>query len=297
MGELAQLIVNGLVTGSIIALGAVGVSLVFGILRIINFAHGEYLMVGAYAALFANVTLQTGMVVATLVAVAATIVLSVGLELACWRPLRRRGAGTFSLFIVAIGLALILRNVIYLVAGADPSQYRFDVYQVSTWGPIRLAQSQLISIVLAAVVLVLVGLLLARTRSGKSMRALSDNGALASVSGIDVNRTIVLTWALAGGLAGLSGVLLGLVQVSFDPNAGFLLLLPIFAAVLLGGIGSAYGALAGGMALGLVMEISTWDGFAGGVSPVYKPVVAFAILTVVLLVRPQGLLGQRLRAA
>lgn len=297
MGELAQLIVNGLVTGSIIALGAVGVSLVFGILRIINFAHGDYLMVGAYAALFANVTLQTGMVVATLVAVAATAVLSVALELVCWRPLRCRGAGTFSLFIVAIGLALILRNVIYLAAGADPSQYRFDVYQVSTWGPIRLAESQLISIVLAAVVLVLVGLLLARTRSGKAMRALSDNGPLASVAGIDVNRTIILTWALAGGLAGLGGVLLGLVQVSFDPNAGFLLLLPIFAAVLLGGIGSAYGALAGGMALGLVMEISTWDGFAGGIAPVYKPVVAFAILTVVLLVRPEGLLGQRLRAA
>lgn len=297
MGELAQLIVNGLVTGSIIALGAVGVSLVFGILRIINFAHGDYLMVGAYAALLANVTLHTGMVVATLVAVAATVVLSVALELVCWRPLRRRGAGTFSLFIVAIGLALILRNVIYLVAGADPSQYRFDVYQVSTWGPIRLAESQLISIVLAAVVLVLVGLLLARTRSGKAMRALSDNGALASVAGIDVNRTIVLTWALAGGLAGLAGVLLGLVQVSFDPNAGFLLLLPIFAAVLLGGIGSAYGALAGGMALGLVMEVSTWSGFAGGVSPVYKPVVAFAVLTLVLLVRPEGLFGQRLRAA
>lgn len=297
MGELAQLIVNGLVTGSIIALGAVGVSLVYGILRIINFAHGDYLMVGAYAALFANVTLQTGMVVATLVAVAATIVLSVGLELGCWRPLRRRGAGTFSLFIVAIGLALILRNVIYLVAGADQRRYRVDVYQVSTWGPIRLAESQLIAIVLAAVVLVMVGLLLARTRSGRAMRALSDNRPLASVAGIDVNRTIVLTWALAGGLAGLSGVLLGLVQVSFNPNAGFLLLLPIFAAVLLGGIGSAYGALAGGLTLGLVMEVSTWSALAGGVAPVYKPVVAFVILTAVLLVRPQGLLGVRLRAA
>lgn len=297
MGDLAQLIVNGLVTGSIIALGAVGVSLVFGTLRIINFAHGEYLMVGAYAALFASVTLQTGMVVAMLVAVAAAVVLSVGLELVCWRPLRRKGAGTFSLFIVAIGLALILRNVIFLVAGAEPRQYPVDIFQVYTWGPIRLAQSQLISIVLAAVVLVLVGLVLARTRVGKAMRALSDNGALASVSGIDVNRTIVATWALAGGLAGLGGVLLGLVQTSFNPNAGFVLLLPIFAAVLLGGIGSAYGALAGGMTLGLVMEVSTWEQLAGGVSPVYKPVVAFAVLTAVLLVRPEGLVGRRLRTA
>jgi branched-subunit amino acid ABC-type transport system permease component len=297
VGELAQLIVNGLVTGSIIALGAVGVSLIYGILRIINFAHGDYLMVGAYLALLANVTLHAGMVVATLVAVAGTLAVSVLLELACWRPLRRKGAGTFSLFIVAIGLALILRNLILLVAGAEPSRYDVDVFQAYALGPIRLAQSQLISIALAAVVLLAVGAALSRSTVGKALRALADNGPLAAVAGIDVDRMVVITWAIAGALAGLAGVLLGLVQVSFDPNAGFLLLLPIFAAVILGGIGSAYGALVGGLALGLAMEVSTWSGFAGGVSPVYKPVVAFALLAVVLLVRPRGLFGRELRAA
>ena len=124
------------------------------------------------------------------------------------------------------------------------------------------------------------------------MRAMADDRALAQLSGIDVNRVIRETWVISGFAAGLAGVLAGLVQSTFDPNFGFQLLLPVFAAVVLGGIGSAYGALVGGLVLGIATELSTWEGFAGGVEPVYKPVVAFAVLIVALLVRPEGLFGK-----
>jgi neutral amino acid transport system permease protein len=292
VSELAQLIANGLVTGSIIAIAAVGVSLVYGILRIVNFAHGDYLVFGAYVALAVNVAWGGHMVLAALAAVAATAILSVGLEFALWRPLRRKGAGVFSLFIAAIGLALVIRHVVFLVGEARPRRYDVDVFQVYELGPVRLSQSQLIAIAIATTAIILVGLMLARSGLGKAMRALSDNRALAAVAGIDVDRTVVLTWALAGGLAGIAGLLQALILNAFTPNFGFALLLPVFAAVVLGGIGSAYGALVGGLALGLVMEVSTWDGLAGGAPPVYKPVVAFAALILVLLFRPQGVLGR-----
>ncbi|MGH3091873.1 MAG: branched-chain amino acid ABC transporter permease [Gaiellaceae bacterium] len=292
MTELLQLGANGLVTGSIIALGAVGVSLVYGILRIVNFAHGDYLVFGAYVALAVNVGWNGHIVLAAVAAIVATAVLAAGLEFALWRPLRRKGAGLFSLFIAAIGLALVLRHVVFLVGEARPRRYDVDVFQVYELGGIRLSQSQVIAIGIAFAAIVLVGLMLARTGLGKAMRALSDNRSLAAVAGIDVDRTVVLTWVLAGGLAGIAGLLQALILNAFTPNFGFLLLLPIFAAVVLGGIGSAYGALVGGVALGLAMEVSTWDALAGGAPAVYKPVVAFGVLIVVLLLRPQGVFGK-----
>lgn len=292
MTQLLQLIANGLVTGSIIALAAVGVSLVYGILRIVNFAHGDYLVVGAYVALAVNIGWGGSIVLAALAAVAATAVLAAGLEFALWRPLRRKDAGLFSFFIAAIGLALVLRHVVFLVGDPEPRRYDVDVFQVYDLGGVRLSQSQLIAIGIAFAAIVFVGLMLARTGLGKAMRALSDNRALAAVAGIDVDRTVVLTWVLAGGLAGIAGLLQALILNAFTPNFGFLLLLPIFAAVVLGGIGSAYGALVGGLALGLVMELSTWNALAGGAPAVYKPVVAFGVLIVVLLFRPQGVFGK-----
>jgi len=290
--QLLQLIANGLVTGSIIALAAVGVSLIYGILRIVNFAHGDYLVVGAYVALAVNIGWGGSIVLAALAAVAATAALAAGLEFALWRPLRRKDAGLFSFFIAAIGLALVLRHVVFLVGDPGPRRYDVDVFQVYDLGGVRLSQSQLIAIGIAFAAIVFVGLMLARTGLGKAMRALSDNRALAAVAGIDVDRTVVLTWVLAGSLAGIAGLLQALILNAFTPNFGFLLLLPIFAAVVLGGIGSAYGALVGGLALGLVMELSTWNALAGGAPAVYKPVVAFGVLIVVLLFRPQGVFGK-----
>jgi neutral amino acid transport system permease protein len=287
-----QLAANGLVIGSIIAIAALGVSLIYGILRLVNFAYGDMMTFGAFVAVLFNVKLDQSMIVATAVAMAATVMLSVGLEGALWRPLRARRAGFMSMFLASIGLALVLRELIFLVAGPQSRAYDVDPYKVYVLGSVRLSGSQGVAIVVAAVAIVLVGLLLGGTSAGRTMRAVADDRALAAVAGVNTRRVVVLTWILAGLVAGLAGVLAALVQTSFDPNFGFALLLPIFAAVILGGIGSAYGALLGGLVLGLATELSTWPGFHGGVDPVYKPVVAFVVLIAVLLVRPQGLLGR-----
>ena len=287
-----QLVANGLVIGSVLAIAAVGVSLVYGILGLVNFAFGDVMMFGAFVAVLFNVTFGLQMVVAAAAAMLATALLSVALEGVLWRPLRARRANFMSLFLASIGLALVLRQAVFLVAGPQPRSYDVDPYKVYVVGSVRLSGSQSVAIVVAVVAIVIVGLMLGRTSLGRTMRAVADDRALAAVAGIDTGRVVVLTWIVTGLLAGLAGVLAAMVQSSFDPNFGFVLLLPIFAAVVLGGIGSAYGALLGGLLLGLVTELSTWEGFRGGVNPVYKPVVAFAVLIGVLLLRPQGLLGK-----
>ena len=292
MSELLQLIVNGLMTGAILAIGAVGVTLVLGILRLLHVAHGDTIAFGAYAGLLVASAFGDNMVAGIVGAILATAVLAVGLDYILWRPLRRRQAGLVSLLLTSIGLALVLRHAIFWVVGANPRQYPLDLLRVFELGPVRLSLSQVIALVLASASILLVGWLFARTNIGKRMRALSDDFSLAAVVGIDVNRTILLIWALSGALAGLAGVLQGLVRNSFNPNLGFQLLLPVFAAVVLGGIGSAYGALAGGLILGLAMEVATWDGLLGGVPASYKQVVAFAVLILVLIVRPEGVFGK-----
>src|SRR6185312_8508711 len=240
-----QLLANGLVTGSVIALAAAGVSIVYGILRLVNFAYGDYMTFGAFTAVYFNVTLELPIVIATLLAMLATALLSVAFEL-----------------------------VIYLVAGPQSRTYTVDPYKVYVIGSARLSGAQGIAIVVAAVGIVLVGILIARTGVGRMMRALADDLPLAAVAGVRTSRVILAAWVVSGLLAGLAGVLAGLVQTSFDPQLGFTLLLPIFAAVILGGIGNVYGALLGGLTLGLVMELSTWPELHGGVNPTYKPVVA-----------------------
>jgi branched-subunit amino acid ABC-type transport system permease component len=287
-----QLLANGLVTGSVIALAAAGVSILYGILRLVNFAYGDYMTFGAFVAIYFNVTQELPIITAAILSMLATALLSVALEFVLWRPLRRRSAGFMSLFLVSIGLALVLRHLIYLVAGPQPRTYTVDPYKVYVIGSARLSGAQGIAIVVACIGIVALGLLMARTGVGRMMRALADDLALAAVSGIRTSRVILAAWIVSGLLAALAGVLAGLVQTSFTPQLGFTLLLPIFAAVVLGGIGSIYGALVGGLVLGLVMELSTWPELGGGVNPTYKPVVAFAALILGLLLRPQGLFGR-----
>ena len=287
-----QLLVNGLVTGSVYAIAAVGISLVYGILRLVNFAYGDMMAFAAYAGYFANATLGLPMIASAAFAMAAGAVLSVALDFALWRPLRVRRAGFMSLFLASIGVALVLRQAILLIWGPQPRAYDVDPYKVYVIGDVRLSLAQAATIVAAAVAIAAIGLFLARSPTGRVMRAMSDDRALAQLSGIDVNRVILVTWVIAGVTSGLAGLLAALVQSTFDPNFGFQLLLPVFAAVVLGGIGSAYGALAGGLVLGVATELSTWEGFGGGVDPVYKPVVAFVVLIGALMLRPQGLFGK-----
>jgi neutral amino acid transport system permease protein len=287
-----QLLANGLVTGSVFAIAAVGVSVVYGILRLVNFAYGDFMAFGALTAYLFNGPVGLGMVPATLLAMGATALLAVGFDAVLWRPLRHRRAGFMSLFLASIGLALVLRQALLLAAGPQARAFRVNPYKVYVLGSVRLSEAQFITILVAAVAIVLIGLFLSRTTLGQTMRAMADDRALAAIAGVNVPRAIALTWVLSGLLAGVAGVLAGLVQTTFDPNFGFQLLLPIFAAVVLGGIGSAYGALAGGLVLGIATELSTWPSLFGGVNPVYKPVVAFVVLAAALLVRPQGLFGR-----
>jgi neutral amino acid transport system permease protein len=288
--QLVQLALNGIITGTILALTGVGATLVFGIQRIANFAHGEYLTFGAYVGLVLNAALGLNLVAAALGAVLATALLALLLHLLVLKPLSGRGLIVTSL--VTVGLGLMLRNTVFMVAGPEIQKLDIDQRVVYDLGLARISPGQAVAIAITLIVAPAVALFLARTRLGKSMRAVADNRELAAVSGIDVGRIGAYVWLLAGGLAGIGGMLFAAVQGTFDPNLGYQVLFLIFTTVVLGGIGSAYGALVGGFVLGLAMELSTWSGFAGGLEARFKPVLAFAVLIGLLLYRPQGLFGR-----
>jgi branched-subunit amino acid ABC-type transport system permease component len=288
--QLAQLVVNGAITGAILALTGVGATLVFGIQRIANFAHGEYLTFAAYVGFFLNVDAGQSLAAATIGAIGATALLALALHVAVLRPLRGRGLIATSL--VTVGLGLMLRDLVFMVAGPNIRQLRIDQAKVFDLKLVRISPGQLAAIVMTLIVAPAVAYFLARTTIGKSMRAVADNRDLAAVSGVDVDRIGTYVWLLAGALAGVGGIMFAAVQGTFDPNLGFQVLFLIFTTVVLGGIGSAYGALAAGFVLGLAMELSTWTGFAGGLEPRFKPVLAFLTLIALLLYRPQGLFGK-----
>jgi branched-subunit amino acid ABC-type transport system permease component len=288
--QLAQLALNGIITGTILSLTGVGATLVFGIQRIANFAQGEYLTFGAYVALVVDTGLGLGIVAGMLAGVVATAALALALHLVVLRPLRGRGLIATSL--VTVGLGLMLRNLVFMAAGPRIREFDLDPSLVYDLGLVRISPGQAVAIALTLVMAPAVAAFLARSWLGKSMRAVADNRELAAISGIDIDRVAISVWLLAGGLAGVGGIMFAVVQGTFDPNLGYQALFLIFTTVVLGGIGSAYGALLGGFILGLAMELSTWSGFAGGLEPRFKPVVGFVALIGLLLYRPQGLFGR-----
>jgi len=288
--DVAQRAVNGLVSGSYFALGAVGLTLVYGTLRLVNFAHGDLLTFGAYMAFMANVTWGLPLAVAALFALVATAALGVLSERVMWRPMRGRGAGLLQLLLMTLGLAFVIRYGIQMIWGTLPRRLDVDVTASIGFLGLRIGRTELIVVIVGFVVLIAIGVMLRRSSLGRQMRALSDDMSLAEATGIDTDRVVVATWVFAAGLAGLAGVLYTAAIGTMTPNLGFFLLLSLFAAVILGGIGNAYGALAGGLLLGLAQEWSTllFD-------PRWKVAVGFAILIAVLIVRPQGLFGRRER--
>jgi neutral amino acid transport system permease protein len=291
--RLLNLAVKGLTYGAIVALASVGLSLIFSVTGLINFAHGEVVSFGAVIAWFFNASAsgpQLHLLWAILPALALTALMGAGLERGLFRPLRRRRTGTVSLIVVSIGLSLFIRHLYLLFLGGAPRAYeQYAVQAQQSWGPISLPPKDAIIVAVSLAVLAAVGLMLQHTRLGTEMRAVADNKDLAEASGIDVDRIIVYTWALGAALAGLGGILLGITQtVQWD--MGFALLLTMFAAVVLGGIGTAYGAAVGGLIIGVTTEGSTFW------LPVeFKVVVALGVLILVLLVRPQGLFGLKER--
>jgi branched-subunit amino acid ABC-type transport system permease component len=292
MTELLQLLIDGLVAGSIFALAGVGLSLPFGVLRVVNFAQGEYVTCGAYAAVVVNLAWHANMFIAAISAMLAVAVLSYVLEVVYWRPMRKARAGHFAMLLSSFGLALAIRGLLLMFGGSATRTYDFNKFQVYTFAGVRLSQSQLVAVILGFASVIAVALLFSRTHTGRTMRALADDQSLAAVAGVNTDRLIKITWMVSGALTGLAGVLQGLLQISFDPNMGASLLLPVFAAVVLGGLGNPYGALAGGLLLGVVMKVSTWSALGGGLSPIWENVVAFVVLVAVLLLRPVGIVGR-----
>jgi branched-chain amino acid transport system permease protein len=284
--NVAQTGLNGLTLGSIYALGAVGLTLVYGILKLVNFAHGDFLTFGAYMAFLANITWGLPLAAALVFAMALTAVLGLVFERVMWGPMRERKAGLLQLLLMAIGLAFLIRNAIQFAWGTEVRALDVNVTASLEFLGLRIGRTELIVIVVGVAVLVAVGLQLRLTLLGKRMRALADNLDLAETAGIDTERVVLYTWLFAGALAGLAGVLAGAIT-NVRPEMGFALLLPIFAAVILGGIGDAFGALVGGLVLGVMIEWSTLF-----IDFRWKTAVGFAVLILVLIVRPQGIFGK-----
>lgn len=289
-GQVAQLVANGLRYGLIIALAAIGLSLVFGTTGLTNFAHGELITFGAIATYFLNVGAGVPFLLAAPLAVVLGGLAGYANDRLLWRPLRRRGTGLVAMMIVSIGLALLLRYLfLYVFGGSTQTYAEYQGQRGLDLGLFTLRPIDLISMAVAAVVLLAVGLVLVRTRLGKATRAVSDNPALAAASGIDVDRVVLVVWIAGASLAALSGVLLGLAQ-QVQYQMGFQILLLVFAAVTLGGLGTAFGAMVGALFIGVFLEVSTLV-----IPTELRNVGALLVLILVLLVRPQGILGRASR--
>ena len=297
--QAAQLSAEGLRFGLIIALAAVGLSLIFGTTGLTNFAHGELVTVGAVIGWWVssgNLPLflpdYGGMNFVLAIAVTLVLMGAVGWanDAGLWRPLRRRGTGLIAAMIVSIGLGILLRYLMLYLFGGTTRSYRATRGQQGVeLGPITLSPIDYLSMGIAVVVLTVVAFALLRTRLGKATRAVADNPALAAASGIDVDAVIRIVWVAGAMLAGLAGVLLGIAQ-GINFQTGFQILLLIFAAVTLGGLGTAFGALVGSLVVGLFITVSTLV-----IPAELKNVGALGILILILLVRPQGILGRAQR--
>ena len=280
---MLQLLANGIVFGSIIALGAIGLTLVYGILKFANFAHGDTMSLGAYLALL-FLGLQLPFPIAVVLAIVLSVLIAVLIDQYLYRLFR--STGPIILLIASVGVALFLRNMVLLFWGPDLTYYSRAI-QIShpVLPGIRLNNTEISVVIVTAALIVLVHLFLTKTKIGKAMRASSDNMDLAEVVGIDTQRVIMWTWSVGTALAVVGGTMLGMLN-GLRPSMGWELLLPLFAGAILGGIGQPYGAMVGGLVIGIAQEVST-----GFLSTAYKPAVAFAIMILVLLIRPQGIFG------
>jgi neutral amino acid transport system permease protein len=280
--QLAQLIINGVAVGSIIALAAVGLTLTYGILRLSNFAHGDFLTLGAYLTWVINgwgINIWLSMVVAAILTVIAMLLT----EKVLWSRMRALRATSTTLIIISIGLALFIRNGIIFLWGGKNQNYNLPVIQALDIGGLKVPQNQLLVLVLAILAILFLRYILQNTKIGKAMRAVADDLDLARVSGINVERVILWTWIIAGSFTSLGGSMYGLIT-AVRPNMGWFLILPLFASVILGGIGNPYGAIFAAFIIGIAQEVSTpWLGSQ------YKQGVALLIMILVLLIRPKGL--------
>lgn len=288
--RVAQLTVNGLVFGTLLALASVGLSLIYGTTGLSNFAHGEQVSLGGILAYVGTQLVGLPLIPSAIIAVALGAATGWLQDAGLWKPLRRRGVGMIQQMIVTIGLSMAISYVFQFFFGAGPLRIVTDTPTSVSIGPVRITTTTLWSLAIAAIVLAGVAYFLLGTRAGRATRAVSDNPALAAASGISVNGMIRIVWTLGAGLAALGGVLIGLYFGATSWYSGGALLLLMFAAVTLGGLGAAFGALAGSIVIGLVVELSSlW------IPTDMRYASALVILILVLLVRPQGILGRATR--
>ena len=289
--QVVARVIYGLNFGLMLGLAAVGLSLVFGTTGLSNFAHAEMVTFGAIAAFFLGGVLGLPIWIAIPAAVLISSLMGWGLDSGLWRPLRRRGLGLVQLMIVSIGLSLAVRYIFQFFVGGGTTQLPgFDSPKIKLFGATSLSIIDMASMVLSLVVIIAFAWWLMNTQTGKATRAISDNPDLAAASGIDVDGVIRTVWIVAAGLAGLAGVLWAYFRPGIKWDMGAQILLLIFAAVTLGGLGTAFGALFGSLVVGLLVEVSSL------VIPAdLKYVGALVVLIVILLVRPQGILGRKER--
>lgn len=302
--SVAQVLANSFIEASELALIAIGLTMVYDILKFASFAHTEFATVGAYLALLFDTTLNFNIVLAVAMSAILTGMLAVGLDRAIFK--RLRGAGAVTLMITSFGLSIAMRNGVRAVWGPTPKSYTLALQSPLIFGGIRITPLDIVLIAVALVFMLFLYMLLHYTRFGKAMRATSDNPELAQASGIATEKIIVWVWFISAALAAIGGSLIGM-ETYLKPIMGFAIIIPVFCVAILGGIGNPYGALLGALVLGLAENFGLYFNFAnlvnlGGLLHLtnawyiptgYRAAISFLILIVVLLIRPTGILGRR----
>ena len=287
--QLPQQLVNGIILGSIYALLALGYTMVYGIIKLINFAHGDIYMMGAFVGYYAINSLKMNFWIALVFSMIVCAILGVVIEFLAYRPLRN--STRISALITAIGVSFFLEYIMVYFVGADtrsfPQSIKMHTYH---FGSISVTNVQLLILVVALVLMVALQLIVKKTKMGKAMRAVSVDSDAAELMGINVNNTISFTFALGSSLAGAAGVLIGLYYNSIEPLMGMTPGIKAFVAAVLGGIGIIPGAALGGFVIGILETLSTAIGLSS-----YRDAIVYGVLIVILLVRPAGILGKNVK--
>lgn len=289
MVKLIQTFISGLSLGSIYALIALGYTMVYGIAKMLNFAHGDIIMVGAYTCIVAVGTMNLPPVAAIVLAVAVCALLGVAIEFLAYKPLRQ--AQPLAVLITAIGVSYFLQNVALLAFGSEnktfPALLKLPIFEV---GGVFIEGITLLTMGVTAAIMVLLTLFIGRTRMGKAMRAVSEDKAAAELMGISVNRTISVTFAIGSALAAVAAIFYGLNYTYIQPTTGSMPGIKAFTAAVFGGIGSIPGAMLGGILMGIIEQMSKTY-----ISTLWSDAVVFGVLVLVLVVKPTGLLGKQIR--
>ena len=288
MVKLIQTLISGLSLGSIYALIALGYTMVYGIAKMLNFAHGDIIMVGAYTVITSVLTLNLPPAVAILVSILVCVVLGVTIEFLAYRPLRQ--APPLSVLITAIGVSYLLQNLALLIFGSEqkatPTIFKLPTIEL---GGVYIDGITLITLVVTAIIMICLTLFISKTRMGKAMRAVSEDKGAAELMGISVNRTITITFAIDSALAAVAALFYGMSYIYIRPTTGSMPGIKAFTAAVFGGIGSIPGAMLGGILMGIIEQLSKTY-----ISTLWSDAIVFGVLVLVLVVKPTGLLGKKI---